>query len=82
MIVFSTVRANSLAGTKGQDRNVIGFLNDVRRMNVAITRPKFVLVIVGNSTTLATDETWRSYIDHLIQQQCYVNIPAVIKIFL
>ena len=44
MILLSTVRAtpNSI-----EEQSSIGFLNDVRRLNVAITRSKFVLIVLG-----------------------------------
>ena len=54
-MVFSTVRSN-ISGS-------VGFLDDWRRTNVAITRPKRLLVIVGNSATLAGgDGTWAAYL--------------------
>jgi superfamily I DNA and/or RNA helicase len=46
-IIISLVRSNS----EGQ----IGFLKDHRRMNVALTRAKENLFIIGDSTTLAKD---------------------------
>jgi superfamily I DNA and/or RNA helicase len=48
VILFSTVRASAHAGGS-DDHNLIGFLSDVRRLNVAITRPKFVLIVIGNN---------------------------------
>lgn len=45
MIIVSMVRSNA--------RGEIGFLGDLRRMNVAMTRAKSKLVIVGNSATLS-----------------------------
>ena len=42
IIIISTVRTEGL-----------GFLNDLRRMNVAITRAKHFMWIVGNSKALS-----------------------------
>ena len=45
VILMSLVRAN--------DEGQIGFLSDLRRMNVAITRARMKLIILGDTTTLA-----------------------------
>ena len=55
VIVFSTVRAN--------DAGEVGFLSDYRRLNVAITRAKRGLIILGHPTTLRHDPNWRAYLD-------------------
>ena len=39
--------------TRSNSENIIGFLSDIRRMNVAMTRAKKKLVIIGDSATLA-----------------------------
>lgn len=36
----------------------IGFLQDYRRMNVAITRAKSFMWVVGNSKALSKNEAW------------------------
>lgn len=51
IIIVSLVRANE----KGQ----IGFLADLRRMNVAMTRARMKLVIIGNVQTLAHHEFYK-----------------------
>jgi superfamily I DNA and/or RNA helicase len=37
---------------------MLGFLKDLRRLNVAITRPKYFLFVIGNSNTLSGDSLW------------------------
>ena len=61
-----TISVNTVDGFQGQERDIImislvrsndqgqiGFLNDLRRMNVAITRARMKLIIIGNSSTLS-----------------------------
>lgn len=65
VIFISLVRANE----QGQ----IGFLNDLRRMNVAITRARMKLVILGEAATLARHPFYRQlleYIGHTNSASC------------
>jgi predicted DNA helicase len=62
-IVFSAVRSNS--------EGDVGFLADERRLNVAITRAKRKLVVVGDSATLSGNERWRALFDHAIANSAY-----------
>jgi len=50
IIIFSCVRASVSKG--------IGFLSDIRRMNVGITRAKCSLWVLGNSQSLMQGEFW------------------------
>lgn len=50
VIIFSAVRACHNLNNVYEDQNLIGFLTDVRRLNVAITRPRFVLFVVGRTS--------------------------------
>lgn len=50
VIIVSTVRA---AGSRG-----IGFLADVRRMNVALTRARHGLFVVGSASALSVNPKW------------------------
>lgn len=66
VIVFSAVRSNESAE--------VGFLADERRLNVAITRAKHKLVVVGDSATLSTDAHWRALFDHAIAVGSYRSV--------
>ncbi|WP_296845485.1 IGHMBP2 family helicase [uncultured Methanobrevibacter sp.] len=55
IIIISTVRSN--------DKGNIGFLSDLRRLNVAITRAKRKLIIIGNKDTLITNPTYERLIN-------------------
>lgn len=57
VIFISLVRANK----EGQ----IGFLSDLRRMNVAITRARMKLIIVGDSDTLAHHKFYRELYQYI-----------------
>ncbi len=54
VIIVSLVRSN-------QDGN-IGFLKDYRRMNVALTRAKEQLVVIGDSSTIGLDKFYDQFL--------------------
>ena len=53
LVILSTVRSNG-----------IGFTADPRRLNVAITRAKSQLIIVGNKQLLSTNPLWHSIVTY------------------
>jgi len=55
VIVLSLVRSNP----SGR----IGFLNDRRRLNVAITRARRKLIVIGDAGTLSTDRVYRDFVE-------------------
>ncbi|KNC52601.1 DNA-binding protein SMUBP-2 [Thecamonas trahens ATCC 50062] len=64
-IVLSCVRSNQYQG--------IGFLSNPRRLNVALTRAKHGLIIVGNAKTLARDQLWHDLISHYKDNELLVE---------
>ena len=75
------ITINTVDGFQGQERDVIlislvraneegqiGFLNDLRRMNVAITRARMKLIILGDASTLTRHAFYKklyTYIESL-----------------
>lgn len=48
---------------RANSKKTLGFLKDLRRLNVATTRPKHFLFVVGNSKTLTGDPIWDSMVN-------------------
>lgn len=55
VVVLSTVRSNSTRR--------LGFLQDMRRMNVALTRARNGLVVIGSASTLSADPNWNIWLE-------------------
>ncbi|KAM3870151.1 RNA helicase Mov10l1-like [Diretmus argenteus] len=67
VIIMSTVRSNE--SVESDDlQSVLGFLADSKRFNVAVTRPKALLIIVGNPHILIKDLCFRALL-----QYCFDN---------
>ncbi len=65
--ILSCVRSNEHQG--------IGFLNDPRRLNVALTRARYGMVVVGNPKVLAKQLLWNNLLHHFKQLNCLVEGP-------
>ncbi|MCA9132199.1 MAG: AAA family ATPase [Planctomycetales bacterium] len=65
-VIISLVRSNP----EGE----IGFLAETRRSNVALTRAKRALRIIGDSATLANHPFYREMIDYFEGQQAYHTV--------
>ena len=76
----SLISVNTVDGFQGQERDVIlislvrsnddgqiGFLRDLRRMNVAITRARMKLIILGNVQTMTQHEFYKKLWESLSQ---------------
>ncbi|GKT24544.1 Regulator of nonsense transcripts 1 homolog, partial [Aduncisulcus paluster] len=68
VIVLSCVRSDGSSDSKKYP--IIGFLKDPRRLNVALTRARRGLIIVGNINMLSKEGLWNSLIVHFQTQGC------------
>jgi superfamily I DNA and/or RNA helicase len=51
----------------------LGFLADIRRMNVSLSRARISLIVVGNMRTLNSNTYWKALIDFAIANQSAFN---------
>lgn len=63
IVIVSLVRSNG--------KNEIGFLKDYRRFNVAITRAKCQVVVVGDSSTIGKDLFFAGFLDYCEANDSY-----------
>ncbi|MFC0514441.1 AAA domain-containing protein [Mucilaginibacter angelicae] len=84
LIYADKIAVNTIDSFQGQERDVvyisltrsntegeIGFLNDIRRMNVAMTRARKKLVMIGDSSTLASSAFYADMISYAEQLNGY-----------
>ena len=70
------VEVNTVDGYQGREKEVIvisfvrsnrdceiGFLEDLRRLNVALTRAKRKLIAIGDAITLSSNETYKRFVE-------------------
>jgi ATP-dependent RNA/DNA helicase IGHMBP2 len=65
-IIISLVRSN--------DEGIIGFLKDYRRMNVAITRAKEQLFVIGDSATIGADSFFNAFLTYVEKNGNYKTV--------
>ncbi|PNF31614.1 hypothetical protein B7P43_G17187 [Cryptotermes secundus] len=80
------VEVNTIDSFQGQERDIIvmscvrtggvGFLSDTRRLNVALTRARYSLLLCGNFTSLRNDNTWRALLENAIQRNVLKHVPS------
>ena len=78
------IEVDSIDGFQGQEKDVIyislvrsndvgevGFLKDFRRLNVAMTRAKMKLVVVGDCSTLSSEQMFLDLVEHVEKTGTY-----------
>ena len=84
--VLPALSVNTIDSFQGQERDavfisltrsnadsVVGFLSEIRRMNVAMTRARKKLVVVGDSATLSQDPFYADFISYAQERDGYVS---------
>lgn len=72
IIMVSTVRSSVNYIKMDKDFN-IGFLSNEKRFNVAMTRARSLLIVVGNPVILNKDPTWQKFISYCVKEKGYTG---------
>ena len=85
LLETENIEVNTVDGYQGREKEVIilsfvrsnkereiGFLEDLRRLNVALTRPKRKLIAIGDSETLSSHKTYRDFINFVKKKGLYL----------
>ncbi len=78
LLEFNNIDVDTIDSFQGQERDIIyivlvrsnvkgeiGFLSDYRRMNVAMTRARKKLIVIGDSATIGNDKFYQSFLDYV-----------------
>ncbi|NXE79467.1 M10L1 helicase, partial [Cochlearius cochlearius] len=79
VIILSTVRSHE--GLFGYDKYCLGFLSNPKRFNVAITRAKALLIVVGNPHVLVKDPCFCALLEYSLMNRVYVgcDLPSELE---
>lgn len=70
VIIISTVRSSTDFDDQDKFFN-LGFISNPKRFNVAVTRAKGLLIVVGNPRILGSDPCWGRFLTHCQEQTSY-----------
>ncbi|OQR75030.1 putative helicase MOV-10-like [Tropilaelaps mercedesae] len=71
IMLVSTVRSNANKAFDDVKGQTLGFLKNQKRFNVAITRAKALLIVVGDPTVLRKDFCWRNLMNTCREKNAY-----------
>jgi len=90
--LFNQVLVHTVDGFQGDERDIIiisfvranpkkrvGFLKDFRRLNVAVTRARQHLIMLGHAPTLQANALMGSLVRHAVRHKCYHEEAPVKK---
>ncbi|KAI5100366.1 RNA helicase Mov10l1, partial [Silurus meridionalis] len=79
VIILSTVR--SIEALPSNDiQSTLGFLSNPKRFNVAITRPKALLIVIGNPHVLVKDPCFHELLQYIYENGAYLGCDPPVSL--
>uniref|UniRef100_A0AAR2KF56 RNA helicase n=1 Tax=Pygocentrus nattereri TaxID=42514 RepID=A0AAR2KF56_PYGNA len=79
VIILSTVRSNE-ALPSGDLQSALGFLSNPKRFNVAITRPKALLIVIGNPHVLIKDPCFHALLQYTYENGAFLGCDPPVSL--
>jgi superfamily I DNA and/or RNA helicase len=91
-VIAPSISINTVDAFQGQERDIItislvrsnddgeiGFLNDIRRINVALTRARKKLIVIGDSATLGAHPFYLELLEYVQRNDFYKSAWELIN---
>ncbi|PKU48200.1 hypothetical protein llap_1479 [Limosa lapponica baueri] len=78
VIILSTVRSHE--DLLADDKSHLGFLSNPKRFNVAVTRAKALLIVVGNPHVLVKDPCFCALLEYSLTNRVYVGCDLPLEL--
>lgn len=72
VIIMSAVRSSPTL-LETDRHHALGFVASPKRLNVALTRARALLIILGNPHLLVRDPSWRSVLNYCVERGAYTG---------
>ncbi|GAA5938319.1 uncharacterized protein JCM15063_000700 [Sporobolomyces koalae] len=76
VVIISPVRSINTRWIEHDRQTNRGLIFEPKRFNVAMTRAKELLIVLGNAHTLTLDPYWRAFYHLCVRNQCYRGPPV------
>ncbi|PFX17669.1 putative helicase MOV-10 [Stylophora pistillata] len=80
VVILSTVRCTKKEYLEMDKDFYLGFLNNAKRFNVAVTRAQALLIVIGNPDMLCLDKNWKTFVNYCRANDATVNVERKEKV--
>ncbi|XP_044764365.1 probable RNA helicase armi [Coccinella septempunctata] len=78
VVILSTVRSSE-EYISFDMKHSLGFISVPRRLNVALSRARILLIIIGNPNLLYEDPYWRTVLNYAVENGSFVGCPVRLR---